>query len=138
MAKNKRGNGEGTIYEHKKDGKKVGYRGAYTVYTAEGPKRRYVSGKTRQEVRQKLTKAMADRDGGLVYDAGTLTVGEYLERWLEDSVKDTVRPSTYQCYEELTKLHLVPALGRLKLQGLTPMQVRRLYREKLDGVGFPR
>jgi integrase len=63
MAKN--GNGEGSIYEHKRNGKKVGYRGAYTVYTAEGPKRRYVTGKTRDEVRQKLTKAMADRDGGL-------------------------------------------------------------------------
>ena len=34
MAK-KNGNGEGSIYPHKKDGKKVGYRGAYTVYTAE-------------------------------------------------------------------------------------------------------
>jgi len=37
MAKN--GNGEGSIYEHKRNGKKVGYRGAYTVHTAEGPKR---------------------------------------------------------------------------------------------------
>jgi hypothetical protein len=44
MAKN--GNGEGSIYEHKRNGKKVGYRGAYTVHTAEDPKRRYVTGKT--------------------------------------------------------------------------------------------
>jgi integrase len=42
-----RGNGEGSIYEHKRGGRKVGYRGAYTVYTASGPKRRYVSGKDR-------------------------------------------------------------------------------------------
>src|SRR5215203_4164985 len=94
----KRGNGEGSIYEHKRDGKKVGYRGAYTVYTAAGPKRRYVSGKTREEVRHKLTKAMADRDGGLIYEAGALTVGEYLERWLKDSVKGTVCQSTYEVY----------------------------------------
>ncbi len=72
----KNGNGEGSIYDHKRNGKKVGYRGAYTVYTAEGSKRRYVTGKTREEVRQKLTKAMAARDGGLVFDAGSLTVGE--------------------------------------------------------------
>jgi hypothetical protein len=76
MAKN--GNGEGSIYEHKRNGKKVGYRGAYWVYTAKGPKRRYVTGKTRDEVRTKLTKAMADRDGGLVFDAGDQTEGEYL------------------------------------------------------------
>ena len=36
----KNGNGEGSIYPHKRGGKKVGYRGAYVVYTAEGPKRR--------------------------------------------------------------------------------------------------
>ena len=71
----KKGNGEGSIYPHKRNGKKVGYRGAYTIYTAFGPKRRYVTGKTREEARQKLTKAMADRDGGLVFDDAGLTVG---------------------------------------------------------------
>ena len=62
--KRRRGNGEGSIYPHKRNGKKVGYRGAYVVYTAAGPKRRYVTGKTRDEVRQKLARAIADRDGG--------------------------------------------------------------------------
>jgi integrase len=33
----KKGNGEGYIYPHKKNGKKIGYRGAYWVHTAEGP-----------------------------------------------------------------------------------------------------
>jgi hypothetical protein len=32
-----RGNGEGSLYEHKRDGRKVGYRGAYTVHTASSP-----------------------------------------------------------------------------------------------------
>jgi hypothetical protein len=45
-----------------------------------------------QEVAEKLTRAMADRDGGLVFDADNMKVGEYLERWLADSVLDTVRP----------------------------------------------
>ncbi len=85
---NKRGNGEGSTYEHVRNGKKVGYRGAYTVYTYEGPKRRYVTGKTREEVRQKLTRAMADRDGGYVFNDEGLTVEQYLTRWLEDSVKE--------------------------------------------------
>src|SRR5215211_2445635 len=78
MAKN--GNGEGSIYPHKKNGKKVGYRGAYWVHTAEGPKRRYVSGKTRDEVHKKLIEALGNRAQGLVFDAGSLTVGEYLTR----------------------------------------------------------
>ena len=129
----KKGNGEGSIYPHNRNGKRVGYRGAYTVYTASGPKRRYVTGKTREEARQKLTRAMADRDGGLVFEDGGLTVGEYVERWLKDSVRGTVRPSTYETYEYMTYPHIVPALGRVKLKALTPVHVRNFYREKLDG-----
>ena len=56
----KRGNGEGSIYR-RKDGCWVGQ---YTIYTATGPKYRYLYGKTRAAVAEKLTKAMADRNGG--------------------------------------------------------------------------
>jgi integrase len=127
----KRGNNEGSIYPYKKNGKKVGYRGAYTVHTAKGPKRRYVSGKTREEVRRKLAKAMSDRDGGLVFNAGALTVEEYMDRWLND-VKDTVRQSTHERYEYAINPHITPALGRIKLKDLTPAQVRWFYRQRLD------
>jgi integrase len=134
----KKGNGEGSIYEHKRNGKRVGYRGAYWVHTAGGPKRRYVSGKTRAEVAQKLTKVMAERDGGLVFDAGTLTLGEYLKQWLSSSVRDTVRIRTFERYEQICRVHLIPALGRVKLTHLTPAHVRALYREKLDAGLSPR
>jgi hypothetical protein len=79
----KRGNGEGSI-TRRKDGL---YMARYTVQTATGSKRKSIYGKTRQEVSEKLTKAMADRDGGLIFDADNLTVGEYLHRWLSDSVR---------------------------------------------------
>ena len=128
----KKGNGEGSIYPHKKNGKKVGYRGAYCVHTAEGPRRRYVSGKTRDEVHDKLIEALGSRAQGLVFDAGSLTVGEYLTRWLEDSVRGTVRVSTYEVHRHMIQPHIVPALGRLKLKDLNPAHVRGLYREKLD------
>ncbi len=112
----KKGNGEGSIYPHKKNGKKVGYRGAYWVHTAGGPKRRYVSGKTRDEVRDKLIEALGNRAQGLVFDAGSITVGEYLTRWLKDSVKGTVRVSTYEVHRHMVHPHIVPALGRIKLK----------------------
>src|SRR5919199_5894983 len=111
MAK-RRGNGEGSIYR-RKDGRWVGQ---YTVSTAKGPKYRYIYGKTRQTVAEKLTRAMADRDGGLVFEAGNLTVGEYLDRWLSDSVRGRVRASTYERHEQIVRAHLVPILGRIKLK----------------------
>jgi integrase len=128
----KNGNGEGSIYEHKRNGKKVGYRGAYTVHTAKGPKRRYVSGKTREQVRHKLTEAMANRDRGIVYDDENLTVEEYLDCWFSDSVRGTVRESTYSRDRYLATNHVKPALGRLKLKNLNALHLQGLYRERLD------
>jgi integrase len=124
----KRGNGEGSIYR-RKDGRWVGQ---YTIYTATGPKYRYLYGKTRAAVAEKLTKAMADRNGGLMFDAGNLTVGEYLDSWLSDSVRGTVRSSTFERHEGIIRLHIKPSLGRVWLKKLTPAHVRGLHREKLD------
>lgn len=128
----RRGNSEGSIYVWKRGGKKIGYRGSYFVDTAEGPKRRYITGKTREDVAEKLAKAISDRDGGLVFDAGSLTAGEYLTRWLTDSVRGTVRSSTYRSYGRVVNGHLVCGIGREKLAKLRPDHIRRLYRDMLD------
>ncbi|MGI8649809.1 MAG: tyrosine-type recombinase/integrase [Rubrobacter sp.] len=128
----KRGNGEGSIYPFKRDGVKVGYRGSYWVDTPEGPKRRYITGKDREEVRDKLAKAISDRANGLIVDAGITTTGDYLKAWLPDSVRGTVRDSTYHSYERVVNSHLVPGLRRVKLAKLRPDHIRKLYREMLD------
>jgi integrase len=130
-----RGNGEGGITRHKKSGL---YMARYTVQTPTGSKRKTLYGKTRREVDEKLTKAKADRDGGLVFDADNMKVGEYLERWLVDSVRDTVRSTTFERYEQVVRLHIRPVLGKLKLKNLSPAHVRGLYREKLDAGLSPR
>jgi integrase len=128
----KRGNGEGSIYPVRgKDGKVKGYRAAYVVHTADGPKRRYLSGKRREDVRDKLAKALSDRVDGLVFDAGAMTVGEYLDKWLK-AAKDTVRQSTHERHEELVEIHIGPALGRIRLKDLNPAHARFFYRERLD------
>src|SRR5215217_9401387 len=128
----KRGNGEGSVYRTKNGL----WRGSYWVTTAKGLKRRYVSAKTRQQCSQKLTKAMADRDGGLIFEAGHLTVGDYLKRWLKD-VEDTVRRSTYEGYEYAVRPHIVPALGRIKLKDLNSAHLRSFYRDRLDSGRAP-
>jgi len=68
----------------------------------------------------------------MIFDAGSLTVGEYLTQWLDDSVKGTVRMSTYEVHRHMIQPHINPALGRLRLKDLTPVHVRSFYREKLE------
>ena len=126
----KRGNGEGSIHRRKGGG----WCTQYTVYTANGRKRKTLYGKTRQEVATKLAKALSDRESGLNFDAEGLKLGEYLSRWLEDSVKDTVRNTTYARYEQISRTHIVPMLGSVKLKTLSPTHVRSLYKEKLSSL----
>jgi integrase len=108
------------------------------VYTSEGRKRSTLYGKTRQEVAAKLSRTLANRESGLTVDAVSLTVGEYLALWLSHSVRDTVSQKTYERYESIVRVHLSPALGRIRLKTLTPDHVRGLQRKKLDSGLAPR
>ena len=92
------GTGERSVYR-RKDGRCAGEN-----EDANG-KRRYISGKTKAEVRAKLHKLLADRDEGIVYDSENLTVGDYLDRWL-GAIKGSVRDRTWRRHEEVVRLHL--------------------------------
>jgi integrase len=83
-------------------------------------------------VAEKLANAISDRSTGLTFDAGSLMLREFLDRWLKDSVRDTVRKRIYERHEDFVGLHVKPALGRLKLKALTPAHVQGFYRGRLD------
>jgi len=110
----------------------------YTVHTPDGPKRKTIYGRKYKEVEKKLAEARGDAARGITYDAGNITVGDYLIGWLADSVKDTVRQRTFERQESIVRVHLIPSIDREKLKTLTPAHVRSLYRSKLDTGLAPR
>lgn len=120
----RRGNGEGSVYR-RKDGRCVG------EYEDANGKRRYISCKTKAEVRAKLRKLLADRDEGIAYDSENLTVGDYLDRWL-GAVKGSVRDRTWRRHEEVVRLHLKPTIGGVKLDKLNALQFQTMYSQKLN------
>ncbi len=120
----RRSKGEGSIYR-RKDGRRC------EKYTDANGKTRYIYAKTKAEISTKLTKAVADKDAGVVYNAGTLSVGEYLDKWL-DSVKDTLRSGAFRRYEKPTRIPINPELGKVRLSRLNTLQLQDLYRKKLD------
>jgi len=124
----KRGNGEGSI-TRRKDGL---YMARYTVETATGAKRKTLYAKTRKEASERLTEALAQARKGITANAGALMVGTFIERWIEDSVRGSVRRSTYQRDESLCRVHITTALGKKKLKTLSAADVQRFYRAKLD------
>ncbi len=121
----KRANGEGSIYRRKVDGMYVG------TITLEDGKRKYFYSKKRQEVYERLQEAQREKQQGTLVTAPQQTLSQYLAYWLEHNVKDTVRPRTYERYEAIVRLHIVPLMGKVKLQALTPQHINTLKSKKL-------
>jgi integrase len=108
------------------------YQGMYTVQTPDGPNRKYIYGRKYKEVEQKLAEAMGNAAKGLVFDDKSMTLGEYLDRWLSDAVRGTVRESTYSRDKYLATNHIKPTLGRVKLRNVSALHLQGLYRDRLD------
>ena len=68
----------------------------------------------------------AVRDGAYVPPV-KLTVQSFLERWLADYASHKTRPRTVEGYEGVIKRYVVPILGSIELQRLTPAAIQRLY-----------
>jgi integrase len=70
------------------------------------------------------------------------TLGSYLlEEWLPDNQPPRLRPSSYANYTNYTSTHVVPRLGDIELQRLTPSNLSSFYRALLtdarrDGQGL--
>jgi integrase len=93
-----------------------------------------VYGRTRQEVSQKLTAALRDLQQGLPLVSKRQQVAHYLEDWLRWT-RSTVRPKTYISYEGCVRRHIVPAIGQLTLDRVTPQHIQELLDTKLaDGL----
>jgi hypothetical protein len=57
---------------------------------------RYITSKTKtkREMNAIIRKKLEERDKGIAYDSEGLTVGLFMDRWLE-SIRDQVRPGTF-------------------------------------------
>ena len=106
--------------------------------TPRGSERKTIYGKTEEQVRKKLAKAIAERDVGVHFDARGMFVGDYLDYWMESYVKANVKPRTLENYEYIVRMHLRPALGKVKLDKLRPVHLQNLYTTKLASGLSPR
>ncbi len=136
MMARRRANGEGTIYR-RPEGRYAG--AAYFLTTSGKHKRKWVYGKTRAEVHEKLTAVKMQAQRGIPIPDQTWKLGAYLEYWLEQVVKPTKRPTTYAQCETVTRLYLNPGLGKSALTQLSVPVVQSFLNGKLDeGHSLPK
>jgi integrase len=89
-------------------------------------RRRFVYGSSKKEVQDRLGTLQASAISGTLTDAGQITVGEFLERWLNNSIKQKVSPTTHSRYEQHARLHITPHIGRIRLTKLTALHIEQL------------
>ncbi|GAA4051192.1 tyrosine-type recombinase/integrase [Nonomuraea soli] len=96
----------------------------FTVgYTPDGRRiRKKATGKTKTEAKEKLKEIIRDYEDGLTLARGNATVEEAVNDWLnfELSRRDT---ATYEAGQTMCRLHVIPALGKLKLRELSAQDV---------------
>ena len=122
---NKRGNGEGNVRL------RAGRWQASTVVTqADGSrKRHYVYGSSRAEVQDKLDDIRQRvRAGHPARDAG-VTLAAYLDRWLTDGLSEH-KATTRENYATMVRKHIAPAIGSVRLDRLSPLDVQSLVNAK--------
>src|SRR5882672_8615654 len=128
----RRGNREWSIQLRRREGR---YRGEIIL----DGQRRYFYGKTRREVLDQFAKAKKLHEMGLPVEAGREPLNKFLTRWLEDSVKPRSRPRTYCLYKQQVESHIIPTVGDIPLEKLTPQIVQqKLIAAKLEQGLAPR
>lgn len=120
----RRGNGDGNITK-RADGRWM----ARVTIRGES---RCVYGTTRQEAARKMQDAIRDLERGITTPKNDrLTVGAYLDSWLIIK-KPEMEYSAWVRYEQYTRLHIKPILGRVPLLKLNAQQLSALYSRKLE------
>lgn len=92
-------------------------------------KQKSITGKTQTEVRRKMSEMIFEVDHGTYTDSSKQTLSQWLDTWLETYVKGTVKPYTLDSYTSLCNTHLKPALGYLRLDQLSPIQIQTVYND---------
>jgi integrase len=122
-------NGDGSVYK-RQDGY---WAGAFYARTTSGARKRVVVyGKTLQEARDKLLKAMQLARSGVPIPDESWKLSAYLEYWLEHVVKHNRRPATYALYEMNIRLYLTPGLGTRQLNRLSVAAVQMFLNQRLE------
>jgi integrase len=128
MAK-RRGNQEGSIYQRSSNN--------WQAQVSIQGHRVSKSFPTQKEARLWIKKMLDQIDSGLSFPGVRMTFEEYLRDWLEFA-KASIRPKTWLQYEGILRNHLIPTLGKIRLNELQPIQIQRLYAQKLNQGISPR
>ncbi len=131
MSNKRSANGSGTIRKRKNGTWEARFTVGKDMYGRQI--QRSVYGSTQEEVRQKLAKAVVSIDENTYVEPCKLTLEQWISEWLDAYVKDSVKPYTFDQYVSICNVHIIPALGHLKIADISPVQVQHFYNRLFRG-----
>lgn len=119
------------LFVHKR-GNKWEYR--FEVASVDG-KRKFVQKSgfaTKKDAIAVGTDAMNRYNGtGIIFQPSEIGFADFILEWLE-SIKLTVKPTTYTNYQKKINNHIIPSLGRYKLKSITSPMLQKLINDMYE------
>ncbi len=126
MAKKRRDNGEGSLFWSEKEETWI------AQVTLPNDHRKRKRSKDKAKVQKWLFEQRKAITENRLSTNENMTVNQFADQFLKDVANHTLKLKTYITYESYLRLHIRPALGRVKLVNLQSSQIQRLYSEKIN------
>lgn len=90
-------------------------------------RRKVIARKNRADLTAAVNKAKRDLAVNGDIPSGSPTLARWLDTWLESATRKNLKPRTADGYRRYCDRYLIPALGRTRIDRLTPGHVDRLH-----------
>ena len=88
-------------------------------------------GMTKKQIEKKLNEFVVDFEravkSGKYLDGEKITFEEFSERYMNEYAKQHIEKATLSQYETLLRIHVIPAIGNLRLAKIQPAQLNKFY-----------
>lgn len=119
MTRHRSRHGDGSIFQ-RKDGRWSG------VISLPDNKRKTIYGKINNEVREKMRELQRQSEAGVNLGTKNQTIEQFLQNWLDTTVRESCKPKTIENYTFMCKQYLFPNVGKYRLTTLTVEHVYKM------------
>lgn len=98
-------------------------------------KQKWYSGyKTKKDAEKSLAKIISKLEKGDYYCLQHIVLSEYLNRWLNDFIKNNFASNTFSSYSNIINRYIKPNIGHIELSKLKPLHIQSLYNHMFNDL----
>ena len=110
--------------------------GTFEGRTTINGERKSFYGDRQSDVVKAMRAAKKSADDGAYFEPTRLTIGKWLETWINEYVTSSVKPLTLAAYKSQIRTNISPALGKIKLSVLNATQIQKFYNDLMRVNGL--